>query len=62
MNNLERRLKEVGFKGRLLIVQADQFTPVCTGYIRKPVYLFGSGPAAAPPGAAYIGKQIKNLT
>ena len=58
MASLEGRLKEAGFTGQLLIMQANQFTQSVSAIIRKPVYLFGSGPAAAPPGCAYLGEYI----
>jgi N-methylhydantoinase A len=58
MTNLEEKLKRAGFKGQLLIMQANQFAQSVPALIRKPVYLVGSGPAAAPAGAAYLGKVI----
>lgn len=58
MNSLEERLRGAGFKGQLLIMQANQFTQSVPSVIKKPVYLLGSGPAAAPPGSAYLGKFI----
>jgi N-methylhydantoinase A len=58
MASLEGRLRKAGFKGQLLIMQANQFTQSVSAITRKPVYLFGSGPAAAPPGAAYLGQHI----
>ena len=58
MTNFEKRLREAGFKGQLLIMQANQFTQSVSAIMRKPVYLLGSGPAAAPPGGAYLGKFI----
>jgi N-methylhydantoinase A len=59
MTSLELNLKKAGFKGQLLIMQANQFTQSVAALIRKPVFLIGSGPAAAPPGAAYLGSIIK---
>ncbi len=56
--SFEKKLRETGFKGQLLIMQANQFTQSVSAIMRKPVYLFGSGPAAAPPGAAYLGKFV----
>ena len=55
MVSLEERLKEDGFKGQLLIMQANQYTQSVSAVKRKPVYLMGSGPAAAPAGGAYLG-------
>jgi N-methylhydantoinase A len=59
LNNLEARLKQSGFKGQLLIVQANQYVQSVSAIVRKPVYLTGSGPAAGPAGAVYLGKLIK---
>ena len=58
MTNLEEKLKKAGFKGQLLIMQANQLAQSVPSLIKKPVYLVGSGPAAAPAGAAYIGSII----
>ncbi len=58
MASLEGRLRKAGFQGQLLIMQANQFTQSISAIAKKPVYLFGSGPAAAPPGGAYLGKRI----
>lgn len=58
MTNLEKRLADAKFRGQLLIMQANQFTQSVLAIKKKPVYLFGSGPAAAPPGGAYLGKII----
>ena len=55
MTSLEGRLKEAGFRGQLLIMQANQFAQSVPAIQRKPVYLMGSGPAAAPAGGAYLG-------
>lgn len=58
MTTLEGRLNNSGFKGQLLIMQANQYTQSVSAVIKKPVYLFGSGPAAAPPGSAYVGRYL----
>jgi N-methylhydantoinase A len=58
MKNLEGRLKDFGFKGQLLIMQANQFTQSVSAITNKPAYLMGSGPAAAPAGGAYLGSVI----
>jgi N-methylhydantoinase A len=55
MTSLEERLKAAGFQGQLLIMQANQFAQSVSAIRRKPVYLMGSGPAAAPAGAVYLG-------
>jgi N-methylhydantoinase A len=56
MTNLEAKLKKAGFKGELLIMQANQMAQSVTALKKTPVYLVGSGPAAAPAGAAFLGK------
>jgi N-methylhydantoinase A len=56
--NLDHKLRNAGFKGQLLIMQVNQLAQSVPELIKKPVYLLGSGPAAAPPGSAYIGKSI----
>ena len=58
LTRLETRLKETGFGGQLLIMQANQYAQSVSAVIRKPAYLMGSGPASAPAGAAYLGKYI----
>ncbi len=58
LTQLESKLKASGFRGQLLIMQANQYSQSVSAVIRKPVYLMGSGPAAAPAGAAYLGKYI----
>ena len=58
MTSLEKKLKAAGFKGQLLIMQTNQFTQSPSAVMKKPVYLIGSGPAAAPAGGAYLGRFI----
>lgn len=58
LSNLELGLKQAGFRGRLLIMQANQFAQSVEAVNRKPVYLIGSGPAAAPAGGAFLGSTI----
>src|SRR4030042_2396143 len=58
MTSLEKRLKGAGFKGQLLIIQANQFVQSVSAILRKPVYLIGSGPSAASAGAAQLGKVM----
>jgi len=58
MANLERKLRESGFTGQLLIMQANQYAQSVSAVTRKPAYLMGSGPAAAPAGAAFLGRVI----
>ena len=59
MRRLEDALQETGFKGRLLIIQANQYVQSVDAVLRKPAYLMGSGPAAAPAGAAFLGELIE---
>jgi len=58
LNKLEQRLKQNGFRGQLLLVQANQYLQSISSIIRKPVYLTGSGPAAGPAGAVHLGSLI----
>jgi len=58
LQRLETKLKDSGFKGQLLIMQANQYAQSVSAVIRKPAYLMGSGPASAPAGAAYLGKYL----
>jgi N-methylhydantoinase A len=56
--DLERKLKAAGFKGQLLIMQANQLAQSVTALKRKPVYLIGSGPSAAPAGGVFLGSLL----
>ena len=47
LQRLETTLKESGFRGQLLIMQANQYAQSVSAVIRKPAYLMGSGPASA---------------
>ncbi len=58
LTKLETALRDAGFDNQLLIVQANQFVQSVEAVIAKPVYLTGSGPAAGPAGAAYLGETI----
>jgi len=58
MENLEKKLKSAGFNGLLLIMQANQYAQSVAAVTGKPAYLMGSGPAAAPAGAAFLGSVI----
>jgi N-methylhydantoinase A len=58
LTRLEEKLKASGFRGQLLIMQANQYAQSVSAVIRKPAYLLGSGPASAPAGAAYLGRFI----
>lgn len=56
LNRLDGRLREMGFRGSLLIVQANGLVQTPKESIRRAVYLLGSGPAAAPSAATYFGR------
>jgi N-methylhydantoinase A/oxoprolinase/acetone carboxylase beta subunit/N-methylhydantoinase B/oxoprolinase/acetone carboxylase alpha subunit len=58
LTDLQDKLKNAGFKGQLLIMQVNQMAQSVPELIKKPIYLLGSGPAAAPAGAAYLGNAI----
>jgi N-methylhydantoinase A len=58
LTTLEAKLKDSGFTNQLLIVQANQFVQSVSAIIEKPIYLTGSGPAAGPAGAVYLGDVI----
>jgi N-methylhydantoinase A len=58
LNGLQEKLKTSGFRGQLLMVQANQYVQSVPAIVRKPVYLTGSGPAAGPAGAVHLGKLI----
>lgn len=58
LGNLERSLEQAGFAGQLLVMQANQFAQSVAAVGRKPAYLMGSGPAAAPAGALRLGELI----
>jgi len=58
LENLEASLVSAGFGGQLLIMQANQFAQSVRAVTRKPAYVMGSGPAAAPAGAALLGRHI----
>ena len=58
LTTLERRLKEYGFDGQLLIVQSNQFVQSVPSIINKPVYLSNSGPSAGPVGAVKLSEVL----
>ncbi len=53
---LERRLKDEGFTGTLLMVLANGLVQRVSQCVNRAVYLLGSGPAAAPAGALHLGR------
>jgi N-methylhydantoinase A len=56
---LENRLREIGFKGTLYMVQGGGLVQSVEESSRRAVSLIGSGPAAAPSGAIRLGQCIK---
>ena len=54
---LQQRLAESGFGGSLLLMLSDGLVETVANCIPRAVYLLGSGPAAAPAAAIYLGKQ-----
>ncbi|HEX2986575.1 MAG TPA: hydantoinase/oxoprolinase family protein [Chloroflexota bacterium] len=55
LSNLDEELKRQGFGGQLLIMQSNTYAQSVRAVTEKPAYLMGSGPAAAPAGAAFLG-------
>jgi N-methylhydantoinase A len=54
-HSLEKQLREAGLGGRLLIMLTNGLMQTVDYSARSAVYLIGSGPAAAPSGAQYLG-------
>jgi len=57
-NTLGDKLKQLKFKGELLIMQADAMVQSVSEVKKKPVYLMNSGPASGPSGALYLGNRM----
>lgn len=55
---LEARLAGSGFAGNLLLMGSDGLVETVEYCIPRVVYLIGSGPAAAPSGAVFLGDAI----
>ncbi|TAJ77627.1 hydantoinase/oxoprolinase family protein, partial [bacterium] len=55
---LAERLREIGFKGTLYMVQGGGLVQSVDESARRAVSLIGSGPAAAPSGAIRLGQCI----
>ena len=55
---LEARLADGGFRGNLLLMGSDGLVETVEYCIPRVVYLIGSGPAAAPSGAVFLGDAI----
>ena len=58
LNDLKLRLKDTGFTGNLLMMQANGLVQTVEKCIGKAIYLLHSGPAAAPSGAVYLGDLL----
>jgi len=55
---LEKRLKDSGFRGSLLLMLSSGLVETVEHCIPRAVFLIGSGPAAAPSGALYLGRAV----
>lgn len=55
---LEKRLRDSGFYGNLLLMLSSGLVESLEHCIPRAVYLIGSGPAAAPAGALYLGSAL----
>lgn len=55
---LEKRLKDSGFRGSLLLMLSSGLVETVEHCIPRAVFLIGSGPAAAPSGAVYLGQGV----
>lgn len=55
---LEKRLEGSGFRGNLLLMLSSGLVQTVEHCIPRAVYLIGSGPAAAPAGALYVGGAL----
>lgn len=55
---LVRRLEKSGFKKNLLLMLSSGLVETAQHCIPRAVLLIGSGPAAAPAGAAYLGQSV----
>jgi N-methylhydantoinase A len=58
LTSLETVLEESGFHGTFLMMLANGLVQNVAECIRRPVFLLHSGPAAAPSGAVYLGRQL----
>ncbi len=55
---LVRRLEDSGFKKKLLLMLSSGLVETVEHCTPRAVLLIGSGPAAAPAGAAYLGQSV----
>ncbi len=58
LTSLEDVLKQSGFGGTFLLMLANGLVQNVAECIRRPVFLLHSGPAAAPSGAAHLGRHL----
>ncbi|MBI2088127.1 MAG: hydantoinase/oxoprolinase family protein [Deltaproteobacteria bacterium] len=58
LHALERRLKDSGFHGSLLLMLSSGLVETVEYCVPRAVFLIGSGPAAAPSGAVYLGQGV----
>ena len=57
---LVRRLEASGFKKKLLLMLSSGLVETVEHCASRAVLLIGSGPAAAPAGAAYLGQSVRH--
>jgi len=58
LNSLQQRLREIGFKGTLYMVQGGGLVQSVEESKRRAVSLVNSGPAGAPAGAIRLGQSV----
>jgi N-methylhydantoinase A len=58
LTHMESRLRDAGFKGSVLMILANGMVQSVDQCIGRAVTLLNSGPAAAPSGAAHLGRGI----
>ena len=58
LSSLDRALKSAGFRGTFLLMLANGLVQNVEQCMHRPVFLLHSGPAAAPSGAAYLGRHV----
>jgi N-methylhydantoinase A len=58
LNSLQQRLREIGFKGTLYMVQGGGLVQSVEESKRRAVSLVNSGPAGAPSGAIRLGQSV----
>jgi len=58
LTNLDKRLKDAGFRGAMLMMLANGLVQPVEKCIHRAVHLLDSGPAAAPSAAVYLGKLL----